>query len=203
VKHFSERPEKPAFFIGDFKMTVGIAATHFYLIDNWPGEVTNGTNPASWTTPSATEDFPLGTKRMIYDSTNCGWSTLMFLKFVDGAVPEATIRDTCGMHTAAAASGHFYCVNDDGSEVNLMGPIAICLASVTTALPYAWFWVGGVCPGDAIPALLTKAVLSDGSITAQKFMVLIASASYAKFHLATATDATTYSAFSSVKDANS
>ena len=53
-------------------MTIGILSTEFYLIDHWPGEVTNGANPSTWTTASATEDFPLGTKRMIYDDTNSG-----------------------------------------------------------------------------------------------------------------------------------
>jgi len=185
-------------------MTVGILSTEFYLIDNWPGEPTNGPNPANWTTPSATEDFELGTKRMIYDATNNGWATLMFLKFVDGAVPEATIRDTCGMHTAAAASGDYFCVNDDASEVSLTGPIAIALASVTTALPYAWFWVGGVCPEDTIPGLNDAAYVTDGGVnTAQSYMVLAASASYARFHIATATDIANFSAFSLVSDTTS
>jgi hypothetical protein len=181
-------------------MTVGILSTEFYLIDNWPGEVTDGPNPSSWTTASATEDYPLGTKRMIYDDTNNGWATLMFLKFVDGAVPEATIRDTCGMHTAAAASGDYFCVNDDGSEVGLTGPIAIALASVTTAAPYAWFWVGGVCPEDTISGLNDGAFITDGGVTAQSYMVLAASSSYAVFHLATNTDCANFSAFSLVTD---
>jgi len=137
---------------------------------------------------------------MIYDDTNNGWATLMFLKFVDGAVPEATIRDTCGQHTAAAASGDYFCVNDDGSEVGLTGPIAICLGTVLTATPYAWFWVGGVCPQDTITALNDAAYVTDGSAAAQSYMVLAASSSYAVFHLATNTDCANFSAFSLVTD---
>jgi hypothetical protein len=180
-------------------MTVGILSTEFYLIDNWPGEVTNGPNPADWTAVSATEDFPLGTKRMIYDDTNNGWATLMYLKYVDGAVPEATIRDTCGQHTAAAASGDYFCVNDDGSEVGLTGPIAICLGTMV-ANYYGWFWVGGVCPQDTITALNDAAYVTDGGVTAQSYMVLAASSSYAVFHLATNTDCANFSAFSLVTD---
>ena len=133
-------------------MTTGIQSTEFYLIDNWPGKVTQGPNPADWTVASADEDFPLGTKRMVYDDTNSGWATLMFLKYKDGTVPEPDLGigkfPICGMHTAAAASGDYFVVNNDSSEVSLTGPVAICLAtnlSVNT-LPYAWFWVGGVCP---------------------------------------------------------
>lgn len=181
-------------------MTVGILSTEFYLIDNWPGEVTNGPNPADWTTVYAAESFDLGTKRMIYDATNSGWAILMFLKFVDGAVPEATVRDTCGMHTAAAASGDYYCVNDDSSEVALTGPIAIALGSVLTATPYGWFWVGGVCPEDTISTLNDGAFITDGGIGAQSYMVLVNSGSYAVFHLATNTDCAVFSAFSLVAD---
>lgn len=181
-------------------MTVGILSTEFYLIDNWPGEVTNGPNPADWTTVYAAEEWPLGTKRMIYDVTNNGWSILLFLKFIDGAVPEATVRDTCGMHTASAASGHYYGVNDDASEVDLMGPIAIALGTLLTATPYGWFWVGGVCPENAISALNDGAFITDGGIGAQGYMVLVSGSSYAVFHLATATDAANYSAFSLVTD---
>ncbi len=188
-------------------MTVGILSTEFYLIDNWPGEVTAGNEPSSWIVASATEVFPLGTKRMYYDDTNKGWATLMFLKYKDGSVPEPDLGigkfPICGMHTAAAASGDYFVVNNDMSEVSPIGPIAICLAqnlSVNT-LPYAWFWVGGVCPENLVSELNDGAFVTDGAITAQSYMVLSSSASYVAFHLATATDVATFSAFSLVADA--
>jgi len=187
-------------------MTIGILSTEFFLIDNWPGEVTNGPNPADWTVASATEDFPLGTKRMIYDTTNSGWAILMFLKFVNGAVPEPDIGagkfPLCGMHTAANASGDYYCVNNDSSEVLLTGPMAICLATNLSAdtLPYAWFWVGGVCPEATITALNDAAFVTDNGVSAQGWMVMADSASYCVFHLATATDVGNLSAFSLVTD---
>lgn len=190
-------------------MTVGILSTEFYLIDNWPGEVTNGPNPADWTVASATEVFPLGTKRMIYDSTNSGWAILMFLKFKNGTVPEPDIGagkfPLCGMHTAAAASGDYYVVNNDSSEVDLTGPMAICLATNLSAdtLPYAWFWVGGVCPEATITALNDAAFITDGGVTAQAVLVMADSASYCAFHLATATDVCNHSAFSLVADTTS
>lgn len=190
-------------------MTVGILSTEFYLIDHWPGEPTNGQNPSSWVTASATEDFQLGTKRLFYDDTNKGWATLMFLKFKNGAVPEPELGigkfPLCGMHTAAAASGDYFVVNNDASEVALVGPMAISLASNLSAdtLPYAWFWVGGVCPENLVPALNDAAFVTGGGVTAQSYMVMASSASYCAFHLGTATDVHQFSAFSLVTDTTS
>lgn len=187
-------------------MTVGILSTEFFLIDNWPGEVTNGPNPSAWNVASATEDFALGTKRMIYDDTNHGWAILMFLKFLNGTVPEPDLGigkfPLCGMHTAAAASGDYFVVNNDSSEIDLTGPMAICMAENLSAdtLPYAWFWVGGVCPQDTLAALTGFAYVTAGSVAAQSWMVMANSASYAAFHLATATDVCNHSAYSLVTD---
>jgi len=188
-------------------MTTGIQSTEFYLIDNWPGEVTNGPNPSDWTVASATEDFSLGTKRMIYDDTNSGWAVLMFLKFLNGAVPEPDHGigkfPICGMHTAAAASGDYFVVNNDSSEVSLTGPVAICLATNLSGdtYPYAWFWVGGVCPQDTITSLTGFAYITDGSVTAGSHMLLVNSASYVAFRIATATDVARGNAYSLVTDA--
>ena len=188
-------------------MTVGILSTEFYLIDHWPGEPTAGPNPSSWRNVSATEDFALGTKRLIYDDTNKGWATVMFLKFVDGAVPEPDLGagkfPLCGMHTAAAASGDYWAVSNDASIIAKTGPMAIALGLVTTALPYGWFWVGGVCPENAVPELNDAAFVTDGGVTAQSYMVMASSASYAAFHLGTATDVGLMSAYSLVTDTTS
>jgi len=183
-------------------MTVGILSTEFYLIDNWPGEATNGPNPAAWTTVYATEIFDLGTKRLVYDATNKGWSTLMFLKFVDGAVPEPGLAagefPLCGMHTAAAASGDYFAVGNDASIIDLAGPMAIALGSVTTALPYGWFWVGGVCPEDTVGALNDAAFVCNDGVTAQSHMIMASSASYAAFNIGTASHIGMFSAYSLV-----
>ena len=190
-------------------MTVGILSTEFYLIDNWPGEVTAGNEPSSWTVASSTEDFPLGTKRMYYDDTNKGWAVLMFLKYKDGDVPEPDLGigkfPLCGMHAAAAASGDYFVVNNDASEIDLTGPMAICLAQNLSenTLPYAWFWVGGVCPENLVSELNDGAFITAGSIAAQKYMVMASSQSYAVFHLATATDVCNHSAYSLVTDTTS
>lgn len=183
-------------------MTVGIQSTEFYLIDNWPGEVTHGPNPADWTAVSATEDFPLGTKRMVYDDTNSGWATLMFLKFVDGAVPEPDLGigkfPLCGMHAAAAASGDYFVISNCGDLISQVGPMAIALGLPVTATPYVWCWVGGVCPQDTVSDLAGFAYVANAAITAQSFMVMGSSASYVSFHAATATDVANFSAFSLV-----
>ena len=188
-------------------MTVGMLSTQFYLIDNWPGEVTNGANPADWTVASATEDFPLGTKRMIYDDTNDGWAILMFLKYKDGSVPEPDLAigkfPLCGMHTAAAASGDYFVVNNDCSEVDKGGPMAICLATNLSAntYPYAWFWVGGVCPQDTITALNDFAYVANDGVTAQSHMIMASSASYCAFNVGTASHIGNFSAYSLVANA--
>lgn len=186
-------------------MTVGILSTEFYLIDNWPGVPIHGPNPADWTAVSASEDFPLGTKRMVYDTTNKGWATLMYLKFVDGAVPEPGLAagkfPICGMHTAAAASGDYYAVGNDASIVDLAGPIAIALGLVTTAAPYGWFWVGGVCPEATITALNDMAYVCNDGVTAQSHMIMASSASYVAFNIGSASHIGNFSAYSLVANA--
>ncbi len=185
-------------------MTIGILSTEFYLIDQWPGKPTQGNNPSSWQTVYATEAWPLGTKRLIYDDTNKGWATVMFLKFVNGSVPEPDLGagkfPLCGQHTAGAASGDYFTVNNDASEVNLVGPMALALGEVLTATPYGWFWVGGVCPEDTIAELNDAAFVTDNGVTAQKYMVMADGSSYCVFHLATNTDAANFAAYSLVTD---
>lgn len=187
-------------------MTVGLTCNKFYLIDNWPGEVTNGPNPADWTTISATEDFPLGTKRQIYDDTGNGWATLMYLYYTTGAgtVAVATVGSPCAIDTTAMATAGQYChVTNDGSDAQLVGPIAIALGTMVNAR-YGWFWVGGVCPVDTIATLDDQLFPSDGSVdTAGIHMLLADSASVCKFCIATQTDIGTLSAFAMAIDTTS
>ena len=183
-------------------MTVGITHSTFFLVDNWPGPVTQGPNPSDWTAISATEDFPLGTKRAIYDDTNNGWSILMYLYYTTGAgtVAAATVGSPCGIDTTAMETGGQYChVTNDGSDAQLTGPVAIALSTMVTAR-YGWFWVGGVCPVDTIATLDDQLFPTDGSVTAGCWMVLADSASVCKFHLGAATDVATFSAFSCAAD---
>ncbi len=182
-------------------MTIGIDDSKFFLVDYWPGAVTVGTNPADFTTPTAAEVFSVGTKRAIYDDTNNGWAILCFLKYDNGAgtVAVATVKSICGIDTAKmATAGAWATVTNDGSGCELTGPIAIALATMTDEY-YGWFWIGGVCPVDTISGL-DGIFLSDASITAGVWMVLADSASIAKFHLAAATDAANFSAFSMEAD---
>ena len=188
-------------------MTVGMLAGEFYLIDNWPGVPTNGPNPSSWVVASATEDYPIGTKRLIYDDTNKGWATLMFLQYLDGTVAEpghaAGKFPICGMVQAQASAGNYYVVNNDCDEIDKGGPIAICLAtnlSVNT-LPYAWFWVGGVCPVDTIATLDDFAYVAADGVTSQSHMKLASSAGSAAFVVGTASHIGNFSAYSLVVNA--
>lgn len=183
-------------------MTVGIDCELMFLIDTWPGAPTNGANPSDWSTLSATEDYPLGSKRQVYDDTSQGFSTFMYLYYTTGAgtVRVATVGEPVGIcSTAMATAGQFCHVTNDGSDAELLGPIAICLGTMVTAR-YGWFWVGGVCPVSTITGLGTYYAPTDGSVTAGIFMVLADSASVTKFHLGAATDFCTFSAFSAAAD---
>jgi len=183
-------------------MTVGVDCQLMYLIDNWPGEATPGANPDDWTALSTTEDYPLGTKRRVYQDTQNGWSTLMYLYYTTGAgtVAVATVGEPCGMDKTAAATAGQHChVTNDGSDANLKGPVAVALGTMVNAR-YGWFWVGGVCPVDTVADLATYLSPSDASITAMTYMTLADSASVCKWHLGAATDVQNFSAYSMVAD---
>jgi len=185
-------------------MTVGLDDSKFFLVDHWPGEVTWGANPDDWTAYDATEVYSVGTKRMVYDDTNNGWATLIYLYYTTGAgtVAAATVKSICAMDTTGmATAGQWFHVTNDGSDAQLTGPIAIALGTLVTG-KYAWFWCGGVCPVDTVPGL-DGIFGSDGGVTAGKWMVLADSASVCKFHLATATDVANFSAFSMETDTTS
>lgn len=184
-------------------MTVGLDDSKFFLVDHWPGEVTTGTNPADFTSPNASEVFPLGTKRAVYDDTNNGWATLCFLLYEKGTAAAVAVKGICGIDTTLmATAGNWNVVTNDGGECELVGPIAIALATMADG-EYGWFWVGGVCPVDTISGL-DGIFGTDGGITAGGvWMVLADSASVAKFHLATATDVANFSAFSMEIDTTS
>ena len=185
-------------------MTVGIAHSAFWLVDLWPGIVTIGEKPADWTALSATEDFPLGTKRAFYDVTNKGWATLMYVYYVKGTASLATVRSICGQDTSEMATAAQWArVCNDGGEVNENGPVAIALATMVEATPYCWMWVGGVCPVNLVATLDDGLYDTDGSLTAGCWCTLKDSASVAKFHIGTATDFVEFCAFSMTADTTS
>ena len=183
-------------------MTIGVDCELMFLIDTWPGAPTPGACPTDWTALSATEDYPLGSKRQVYDVVNHGFSTLQYMYYTTGAgtVRVATVGEPCGIDTTAMATKGQYChVTNDGSDARLLGPVAICLNTMVNAR-YAWFWVGGVCPVGIQSELGDHLAPSDGSITAGIYMVLADSASVTKFHLGAATDFCTFSAFAQAAD---
>ena len=180
-------------------MTVGIDDGKFYLIDNFPGEPTHGPMPSSWTTPSTTEDFPVGTKRMIYDDTNNGWATMIFLRFQKGTAAVAAVKSPCSLCVADVASaGAWGNVTNTTDECMTTGPIAIALATMTDAY-YAWFWCGGVCPVDTVSGL-DGIYPSDGSVAACRGMKLVAASSLNTFELWTGSEVGCLSAISLAVD---
>lgn len=186
-------------------MTVGIAHSAFWLVDLWPGEVTIGRNPDDWTALSATEDFPVGTKRAFYDVTNKGWSTLMFVYYVKGSHTLATVRDVCAQDTSEmATAAQWFRVCNDGGEINENGPVAVALATMVEATPYCWMWIGGVCPVNLVATLDDGLYETDGSATAGAWLTLKdASDGGTFFHLGTATDFVRFCAYSMTADTTS
>jgi len=184
-------------------MTVGIDCQLMFLIDNWPGEATPGANPSDWTALSATEDYPLGTKRQVYDDTQNGWTTLMYLRYEKGTAGLATVSEICGIITAKMGTAGQHCyITNDGSEAQLTGPVAICLGTMVDDR-YGWFWVGGVCPVGLVAALGTALSISDGGVnTAGNYMTLVDGTDL-QWHIADASDIQNFSAFTMVIDTTS
>lgn len=147
-------------------MTVGMDDGKFYLIDTFPGPVTAGPHPSDWTAASTTEDFPVGTKRAVYDDTNNGWSIMCFLQYVeDGDVGDCLVKSPCSQSIASVATaGAWYKVSNDGTLSYNNGPIAIALGTMDDD-EYGWFWVGGVCPVDLVSGL-NGVYASDNSVVA-------------------------------------
>lgn len=178
----------------------------FILIDTFPGVVTEGANPSSWTTYSETASFPVGTKRAVYDDTNKGWATLMYLgiKGGSGYATGLAVKGICGLKTTDAGNGLSYILTPDGGDCLANGPIAICLGTLTfdnatTQIQYGWFWVGGVCPVDTITGLDGNYV-TDNNPEAEKGMDLV-DATTAAFGLLASSDIGVVSAYALASDA--
>lgn len=171
-------------------MTVGIDDGKFYLIDNFPGLPTDGPNPDDWTAPDAAAEFQVGTKRAIRSDTNDSWSILIYLLFTKGAVALAAVKGVCGLRTAGvAAAGGWGDVNNDSSEIEVEGPIAVALGTCADG-EYSWFWCGGVCPVDLVPGL-DGIFPSDGSITAgMQGIKIVDNSSATQFRITTASSVT-------------
>ncbi len=181
-------------------MTVGMDDGKFYLIDNFPGIVTNGPNPADWTTVSSTEDFPVGTKRAVYDDTNNGWAIFCFLKYEKGTATAAVIKVPCAPDTTESiAAGGWGIVTNDGGESYDNGPIAIALATLADG-EYAWFWVGGVCPVDTVAGLDGK--YNTGGSAAAGAAMMLSDQTINQFALYTANTTGVISAFCLAADEN-
>lgn len=190
-------------------MTVGIDDTDFVMLDAFPGPVTNGANPSDWTTYSDSEDFPVGTKRAVYDSTNKGWAILMYAKIdggTKGAASGSAIKRILGLDTTSAATGYSYVVTPDSSETILNGPFGIQLGTITAAqftagAMYGWIWVGGVCPVAVITGL-DGTYASDGNVAAGSGIDFADNSDVGYFGVIGAADVGVVSAFALASDSN-
>lgn len=160
----------------------------FILIDRWPGAPDDkmGTPPDGFTGSShhnvSTPQYSIGTKIRVYDNTNKGYSTFIYLQYIAGtkastlalAAKQFVAMDTSEQATAAT-SPTYYKVTDDGSEALIQGPLAVALSAMTTAY-YGWFWCGGVCPVDFVSGLGGNYV-TDGNVAAGAGIVGVANGS--------------------------
>lgn len=190
-------------------MTVGIDDCDFIMMDCFPGPVTHGPNPSSWTAYSTTAAFELGTKRAVYCSTNKGWATLMYAQIEGGAEGDANggaVKAQLGIDTVQAAAGKSYVLQIDGGEMLLNGPIAILLGTITgtqftAADMYGWVWVGGVCPVSVISGL-DGTFKTDGNVAIGIGIDLMDNNGPAEFGLLAAADVGVVGAFALASDAN-
>jgi hypothetical protein len=128
--------------------------------------------------------YPIGTKIQVYDVTNKGYATMIYLQYIAGT-KAATLALAAGQFccppiAANASSGQaavnvYYKVTDDASEALVQGPIAVALSAMTTTY-YGWFWCGGVCPISFVTALDTT-FTTNGDLGAGLGVVGIANAS--------------------------
>jgi len=136
-----------------------------FLYDRFPGEVnrnigepTGGFTGSSHHNVASATQYKVGTKIMVYDTTNKGYATFIYLQYVAGTVAGIAAKKPVAIHTANQASttnattSVWYQVTTDGGESLVNGPLAIALSSMTT-LYYGWFWCGGVCPVSKVSGL--------------------------------------------------
>ena len=143
--------------------------TEFQLIDLWPGypDPRLGT-PKDGFTGSDHHDvtaaaYPVGTKIQVYDTSNSGYATFIYLQLVDEDGTNVLLAKNIVAWDASALS---YGVTNEaaGDLLADMGPAAISISDVTKAR-YGWFWCGGVCPVTFVSDL-DGDYATDGDVTA-------------------------------------
>ena len=95
--------------------------------------------------------YRAGTKVQVYDTTNNGWSTFIYLKLEHQDLTRIlAAKHICALHKDAVMTD---VTNDTGTYLGQQkGPICIGLSAMTVDR-YGWFWCGGVCPVSFVPAL--------------------------------------------------
>lgn len=111
-----------------------------FLYDYFPEAPTQGVCPDDWITTHDYEYFFVGMKRLVYDDTNKGWSTLIYKQY-EWCCDILTVDMIQLMYDMKTKPGpiinvHFECV---------CAPIGPIKCGV-----YGWFWCGGVYPVEII-----------------------------------------------------
>jgi len=152
----------------------------FILIDKWPGVIdTSQSVPVDGFTGtshhnSATAAFKVGTKIQVFDETNNGYATFIYLQNVQGSAGAVAAKNPVCVDTSLAATAGnallptWFEVCSDGGEVLLEGPVAIALSAMTDDY-YGWFWCGGVCPVSFVSGLGGNYVTDSSVAAGRKF----------------------------------
>jgi len=150
-----------------------LKASELVLNDLWPGQVNphltlidNVTNGAHHNVQYATH--PVGTKASIYCKAENGtYSRRGFATFI---YLQASVNPNAAMAAGQvcvpqSAVNWFGVTNDPDDALSVPGmPVVVALSAMTTGY-YGWFWCGGVCPVEAVPALdSATAFATDGDV---------------------------------------
>lgn len=163
----------------------------FILYDRFPGAVDyNQSTPVDGFTGAshhnvATAVYKVGTKIQVYDETNKGYSTFIYLQYKANTAKVAvnalaakqfvSIQLTANGATTYATDSVWYWATDAGDVALLQSALAVALSAMTTDY-YGWFWCGGVCPVSFVSGLGGNYV-TDGNVAAGAGIVGVQNAS--------------------------
>ena len=136
------------------------------LYDNWPGVATPPTVPdySSMTSKAVGHNQPTaaytpGTKWVVYNRPSgeatgvgqLGFATFIYLQLMNGTgAPVALEKQLCVNDSVTI----WYQVSNDPDGVGIIttANVAVLLGPMAD-LNWGWFWCGGICPEQYVPAL--------------------------------------------------
>ena len=151
-----------------------IDTKYLILYDRWPGvahvqdEAPPGGFTGSATHNVATAAATIGSKICVPNASDlAGWSTFIYLQYEGTGAPTSAAKQVA---VPDATTEQFIVTNDqDSCVLKTGGLLGAVMLSVMTDAYYGWFWCGGTCPVDWVPAL-DGDILTDNTVTNGLFM---------------------------------